>query len=348
MSQLLYMRHMQSLVICLITVSFLLFSSGCHKQAPYSSSNQKTRCLTEVESIPEMTSLVRSRNHDAFPSTERPIEGLEMALTINGMIRGSSDPELDEDYICNNESRRENFDKIINALKETNLPPTVAFVSGRHFDPVLGQEWIRSGQLIGSLTFSRSKATQRSPQEYIADISRNEDLLSNIWTLTPGSKKYFRYPRLKASQNIEASKTIQDYLQGRNFITVPATIDGRESKFTEFYCAAVMKGDRACIATIKMNYLELLKDTSSRARKIARDVSGSNCRHIMMIEANQFSCDNLLEIINWLKNQGVRFIPLEEALRDPFYSRKTEGGEAAYQYLYRRISSEQRGEEQNK
>lgn len=298
----------------------LFLNDGCSSARNNNQSRpQMSKCKDSLSTIPEVAELLRARGKQAEEVDTKPLAGMEIALTINRMVRTKVDPDADADDMCYTENTRENFDKLISALKQNNMPPTVDFIVGQTLDGDIQEEWIRAANLIGSMTFSRNKPNKATAQEFIDDIARNEQALEPLWKKYPPKQKYFRYPGLRLDSDEQKLGQIRAYLKQKGYREVPATIDARDGLFAQSYCAALARGEQDCANFIKANFKSVLLDKSIKARAAARNVAGREIKHILMIRANQLTCDMLGEILAWYKALGARFISLEEALSDTFY-----------------------------
>jgi peptidoglycan/xylan/chitin deacetylase (PgdA/CDA1 family) len=314
--------------ILFLTCPLLLY--GCRElKSADAEKSPVDKCLGGLHKLPEVAALAKARNRSNGEGSEHGLAGMQIALTINGMIRGQSDPEEEIDSWCVSENTRENFHKILEALKRNDMPPTVDFVTGRRIDEALLVDWLKSGNLLGNMTFHRVKARKRTAQEFIKDIQLNDQALSKLWAKFPPKQKYFRYPRLKLSRESANRESIWAYLKQAGYVEVPATIDARDRKFNEVYCGAQSRGDDACVNLIRAQFKSLLLSTFLNARSSAKSRAGYDVKHILMIGANQFTCDSLGEILSYFKSLGVLFIPLEDALKDPLYSIVDDKGKAA-------------------
>jgi hypothetical protein len=282
-----------------------------------------------------MAALLKTRERRPAEEGDKPLEGLQVALTVNGMIRsqGNFDDEIDNS--CESENSRENFEKLLNTIKQNNMPPTVDFVVGRRTDLGHLEQWIQGGNLVGNMTYSRVKARRRNAQDFASDIGRNDETLLALWKKYPPRQKYFRYPGLKLSKNEQDREEIKAFLKQKGYVDSPATIDARDRKFSEIYCAAQARGDLACVNLIRAQFKSLLLDTTLRARAAARNRTGYDVKHILIVGANQFTCDNLGELIAYYRSLGARFISLDEALTDPLYSITDEKGRPAARAIMR-------------
>lgn len=294
-----------------------------------------SKCLSDLNTIPMLAGVLKSRSKEEEEAGTRPFEGMEVALTFSGMIQSKGDPEAELDSWCEAENSHENFTKLITALKQNQMPPTVSFVSGRFMDIALLGEWLKNGNLVGNMTFSRRKARKKTAQEFIADIEKNEESLAPLWKKSQPDQKYFRYPRLKISRDRNEREQVDKYLAENKYLTAFATIKGNSRQFSEIYCSANARGDQQCASLIKAHFKTLLLDTTLKAREAARRRAGGEIKHILLIEANQFICDNLADILAWYKNLGVKFIPLKSALADPFYSMTDDKGRSIARAIIR-------------
>ncbi len=326
-----------------ILIGLAVFAaSGCSSLRRTKNNQPLAGCMHDLNAIAELRELIKAKGRGESEA-DRALEGLEVALTINGMVRSSSGQPDEEDYWCREENNVENFHKIVSALKANDIPSTVDFVAGKWIDPVLQEQWLKAGNQLGSLTFERRKARSFSQDEFVEDLRRSERVLAPLMADAGQRRKYFRFPRLK-SLNAGDRSYVNAYLSKNGYADVPATIDSCDWKFSELFCKARSRGDQNCANLIKSYFTPLLVDSAWRARLLAKELTGRDVKHIMMIEATQFTCDNLDEILEFCKRMGVRFIPLDEALADPFYKRITPSGESEAVDVLRRVQRRQAGE----
>ena len=52
----------------------------------------------------------------------------------------------------------------------------------------------------------------------------------------------------------------------------------------------------------------------------AKEVAGREISHVLLLHMSRINADELELLLQWYKDQGYRFIPIAEALRDPIYS----------------------------
>ncbi len=310
------MKHSSIIAIMLI---LLFLSAGCSaSRNTQTSKPEMTRCQEDLNAIPVVAASLRARTKQS--GDEGALNGMEIALTLNWMVRSKADPERDLDDWCYTENSRENFEKLIAALKQNSLPPTVDFLAGESLDQQLQEEWLRSGNLIGNMTYAGLSVKKRSAQEFISALDKNEQALAPLWVKFERKQKYFRYPALKLGLDEQRQREVRAYLKQSGYVEVPATINSRDDYFSQPYCSALARGDVICANFISATFKSLLLDNTTKARAAARKIAGRDVKQIWSIGASQLTCDLLSELLQWCKAMGVRFIPLDEALSDPFYA----------------------------
>ncbi|HKV39061.1 MAG TPA: polysaccharide deacetylase family protein [Blastocatellia bacterium] len=281
-----------------------------------------SKCLEQLKSISELAGVLRSgQTGSSGKNGGRPLDGTQVAVTLNGMFLSHADPSADADDLCYKQNNPENLHKVIEALKANQIPPTVSFIIGKDFDQAMAEEWLKSGNLLGNMTYTYGRAARKTAQVYDLNIDRADQLLQPLWARYRPAQKYFRYPLLKVSGDPEAHKGIEAHLAEKGYTEVSATIDDQSNRFSTLYCAAQIQGDSACRALIESDYFVLLLDTMTRSRAVGKRVGGGRePKQILELYANQFTADKLDDILKWMARMGVKFIPLEDALTDPVYT----------------------------
>ncbi|MGH9764736.1 MAG: hypothetical protein ACREDR_31365, partial [Blastocatellia bacterium] len=136
----------------LLTVVILSTAQCSRRDHSNTPSAATAKCVSRVKSIPELSG-IRMENDEAVAPSGSSLEGLQVALTITGSLRSVADPNADADDVCYAQNTLANLNKLIQALKDNGLPPTVDFINGRDFDPKVAQVWLESGNLVGNMSY---------------------------------------------------------------------------------------------------------------------------------------------------------------------------------------------------
>jgi len=304
-----------------------LMLTNCARFSKPRQSSAMERCLAEFRSIPRVDAVMQSRSRgDGSAEDSQPFKGMEIALTLNGAILSTADPDANADEVCYKQNNTENFRKLLDTLRQRNIPPTVDFVNGNHFELDLAAAWLASGNLLGNLTYDNGKAVQLGADEFVSDISRADERLAEVWRQHPQTVRYFRYPARKVAKSERSRETIEQYLARAGYTTAPYTIESLDDSLAEIYCRALDSGDSSCANLVKLTYYTVLMDTTERARAAARELAGRDARQILVLYMNQLTCDTLGQTLDWYTRLGARFISLDEALSDPFFKMTTSDG----------------------
>jgi len=334
--------QMKGAAIALL-LSLLLVCGGCRSYIRAETEKPPlSRCLQEISEIPVFDFSKKARKAESADVTDRPLEGMQIALTINGLIRSHGEPEKGIDNWCAEENKLENLDRLIEALRQNGAPPTVAFLIGRAFDPVAAEKWLQSGNLIGNTTYSGKKARKKNGKALVEDIDRNDKTVSPLWSKYRPKQKYFRLPQLKNSRDPNAREMIEGYLKQNGYIDVPASIEVRDYKFAQVYCASMARGEQLCLNLVKEYFKRYLLDTTLRTRAVTQRLAGRDIKYILMIGASQLTSELLGEILAWYRWLGAEFIPLDEAIEDPFYKEVNKRGNNVGRQVISKVRRAQR------
>src|SRR5215467_1910621 len=106
---------MRLLVILLAALSLTCLSDCRRFDRSDPPSPEMAECLARFKSIPELAHFGKPaiRSPEAPATDEKSLEGMEVALTLNGTISSHMDPQADEDDVCYAENTAENFHKLL-------------------------------------------------------------------------------------------------------------------------------------------------------------------------------------------------------------------------------------------
>jgi peptidoglycan/xylan/chitin deacetylase (PgdA/CDA1 family) len=316
--------------------------ADCARLTKRRQASSMENCLAEFKAMPEVDGILQSRASAEQGSEDpQPFSGMEIALTLNGAIRSTADPDADVDDLCYKQNNVENLRKLIDTLKQNDMPPTVDFVSAKNIDPEMAELWLDSGNLLGNLTYDNRRVIQLGAEDFVADISEADEQLAAIWRKHGQTMKYFRYPAFKRARDDSSRETVERYLSKAGYITVPCTIESMDDRFADIYCKALEEGDKSCASVVKVNYYPVLMDTTLRARSVARELAGRELRQILVLYLNQLTFDTLDQTLAWYRRLGARFISLDQALADPFFKAAPGGGDPTGRTIVRAVRDEQ-------
>jgi len=179
---------------------------------------------------------------------------LHIAITFDDLPAHSALPP--------GETRLEVASKIIAALRDAHLPPTYGFVNGLRVeeqpaDATVLQAWRAVGYPLGNHAWSHMNLNQHTLEEFEADVSRNEPLLSR-WMNERDDRDndwhWFRFPFLAEGDTPEKKTGIRAYLAQRGCKVAAVTMSFGDYQWNEPYARCKAKGDEKAIALLEKSY----------------------------------------------------------------------------------------------
>jgi peptidoglycan-N-acetylglucosamine deacetylase len=177
-------------------------------------------------------------------------------------------------------------------------------------------EWIAAGNFLANHTFSHLNLAQVTPEQYMADIKRNDDLLKS---LAASPHKYFRYPFLDEGESHEKREQIRQFLFAQHYQIVPVTITIEEYRWNATFIDCLLKNNLDGLHLLKTNLVKHALDMLDIASEYAQLLFGRNVKHILLLHQTMFNAYILDDILTAYKNAGVKFITLPQALSEDFY-----------------------------
>lgn len=231
----------------------------------------------------------------------------EIAITIDDLPLVASKM----DTPGNQQRSTERFMRIIQALKENNVPATGFVIAGSigKGQWAFLEQFHNAGFQIGNHTYSHKNLNQTHADTYIADVDKADKILTPLIT----EPKYFRYPYLAEGNNQSKPKVLA-YLQENHYTVAPVTIDSKDYRFNEQLYHVPYRSREAYIQKFKTSYLNFIWNQTLIAEKKA---AGKPVKQILLIHANLLNSYVLSDIIHMYKNHGYTFISLTDALKNP-------------------------------
>lgn len=232
-----------------------------------------------------------------------------MAVTIDDFpFRGSR---------FNTEGQEELIKKLYDALDQYNIKATGFLNVGRITENNIEglSEFLTRGHDFGNHTYRHSNIDQVGVDAFKADTDSDMVMSQNLI-----STRYFRYPYLRRGKTLETRDSIYAYLENNDYIIAPVSIDNDEWIFNRDYVKAYGKNDKKAMDSIGRDYLKHMQSVSLKYHKTAKELTGRDVKHILLIHANLINAIYLADLLKWYAEQGWSFINLDDAMNDPIYT----------------------------
>ncbi len=280
------------------------------------------RAARDALDVPE---LEETRTGEAVRPREQDLAGT-VAITIDDLPWVGALPP--------GETRADATGRLLAALGEHDAPATGFVNCGRVRPeaPVL-RLWLAAGMELGNHTAEHLDLNRASLDAWIADA---RSCHAFVQELTGRPVVYFRYPYLHRGPTPERYTAARDALDAMGSPIAPVTIDTSDWILAAAYADALRAGDGVRAEAIGRALVEHVARQARHYREVAREKVGRDVAHVLLLHANALEADYIDEVLERLRAEGFRFVPLEDALEDPVYDRADDYiGPEGLSWLYR-------------
>ncbi len=210
---------------------------------------------------------------------------------------------------------RDETHRLLAHLTERDVPFT-AFVTcaarpaGGPFLPL----WREAGAEPGNHAYHHRDLNDAPLDDWLDDVRTCHDEIARDWGRPPTT---FRYPYLHRGPTEERKAAAAALLDSLGTPDAPVTIDNSEWVIAGAYGDA--PPDSLRDARFRELYVDHMLRMLEHYRERAREKLGRDPAHVLLVHANALNARHLGAVLDAFREQGVRFVPLGEALQDPLY-----------------------------
>jgi peptidoglycan/xylan/chitin deacetylase (PgdA/CDA1 family) len=220
---------------------------------------------------------------------------------------------------------------ILATLKRERMPATYGFINGKKVedDPSsLGvlKAWRAAGQPLGNHTWAHLDLGKETPEQFEAEVSRNEPLLNNL--MEKEDWHWLRYPFLREGDTLEKRRAVRAWLFAQRYQIAETSMDFEDYLWNEPYARCVAKADEASIQKLHDGYLAVADQYYSLARQLSQMIYGRDVKQVLLMHVGAFDARMLPELLALYRAKGVKFISLPDAISDPAYRNDPDIGDA--------------------
>ncbi|MGC1854678.1 MAG: polysaccharide deacetylase family protein [Candidatus Aquirickettsiella sp.] len=214
------------------------------------------------------------------------------------------------------------LDMILKTINDYKIPGVIGFINGKHIThtpqyKTTLKSWLIAGCIFGNHTYSHHDLREISADDYIKDITKNEEILFNL--NNTHEPRYYRYPFLLEGETGEKFYKIRHYLQENNYRVVPVTVDYLDYKFNYPVCVCLKNNDKRALKKLQEEYVNTSVYRFQASRKIARDFFSRDIKYILLTHSGIATALFLPAVIEKYIALGCKFVSVEEALDDEVY-----------------------------
>ncbi len=209
---------------------------------------------------------------------------------------------------------------ILAALHDAGAPPAYGFVNGVRIaeDPSSGEVlalWRAAGHPLGNHTWSHPNIRSLDAKAFEADILKNEPLL----TSRGGDWRWLRFPYLSEGETAEKRTHVRAFLASHGYRIAAVTMSFDDYAWNEPYARCMAKGDDAQVAALEASYLAAASESLAYSRQMSRALHRRDIPYVLLMHAGAFDARMLPRLLTFYRSQGITFVTLPRAQRDPFY-----------------------------
>jgi peptidoglycan/xylan/chitin deacetylase (PgdA/CDA1 family) len=205
-------------------------------------------------------------------------------------------------------------------------------ISDTPAEVVILKDWLRAGNPLGNHTYDHLSLDQVEAPVFEANIARLDVLLASLSKVSPliAGRRVFRYPYLEEGNTLPKRNSVRGYLVTNGYRIAEVTTDYNDWAWNAAYTRCTRSRDEKSITWLK-RYIVINAESSIKSTsEVANKLFGRNVAQILLIHDCALEALMLNKTLTDLRDKGLTFISLDEALRDPAYKINpnitTEGG----------------------
>ena len=264
----------------------------------------------------------------AFTMTDGYSQSINSSKSTKGISVTIDDLPLNIALHISTEEMESIVEKLVSKIKAESIP-VVGFVNENKLE-VNGKldsqrvnilkTWLDSGIELGNHTYSHKSANTVSVSEYEQDIIQGERTIKELMTERGMKLRYFRHPFLMTGRSMAVNNEITKFLLDRGYTVAPVTIDNSEWIFSVAYDKARNIGDTALTKMVGQEYIQYMKAKLQYFERQSSKLFGRQISQILLIHSNRLNSEYFTILCTMMKDQGYKFITLQDALKDSAYS----------------------------
>jgi peptidoglycan/xylan/chitin deacetylase (PgdA/CDA1 family) len=176
-------------------------------------------------------------------------------------------------------------------------------------------DWVADGHHVANHTHGHIELPDVPADTFVADIARAETILSPWLDRAP--RRLFRHPLCHWGETPEKLAQVNTFLAGAGLTPVDVTSWAYEWTWNQAYRNALDAGDADAKAFVRQSFLDFSVAQLRHDQDCARAVFGAEVTGIALGHNVPFFADIADAYFARLIDEGVTFVPLDEALDQP-------------------------------
>lgn len=209
-------------------------------------------------------------------------------------------------------------DTIVAALKQAHAP-AIGFANAGKGQPderdTVLSHWRAAGLPLGNHGYNHLNLDKVGAAQFIAEVDRNQTALASY-----GMKRLLRYPFLAEGKDPAVRDAVRKALAERRYRIAGVSLSFDDWAWNAPYARCAAQGNAGAIADLETRYLEAARADAEAARGTSQTRFGRDVPYVLLLHVGAFDARMLPRLLALYREMGFRFIPLEQAQRDKFYT----------------------------
>jgi len=180
--------------------------------------------------------------------------------------------------------------------------------------------WVQAGFWVGNHSYSHHHIAEVGVPAFMSDVLKNRTLVDALEKRTGQEQSYFRYPYLEEGRTREERRSLAQLLERERYTLTRVSVTFGDTDWVEAYLRCQEQGDNLSLLALDRSYLAHALAYLRWSVEAADDVLGHAIPHILLLHVNVPTAKNFDALLHLYEAQGVQFISVEEALREPAYT----------------------------
>lgn len=255
-----------------------------------------------------------ARNHKASGRAHAPIK---LAITVDDMPGGG--PEV------HGYTHIQMVKDIVATLRAHRVPRAGGFVIGGILEghPERAEAldvWLQAGFLVGNHSYSHPRLAELGLARFMDDITKNRSTVDALEKRSGQEHSYFRFPYLEEGASREERRALWHLLQREHYTLVRASVVFGDTDWADAYLRCQELNEQDSLLALDRTYLGQALAYLQWSVEAADDVLGHPIPLVLLLHVNVPTAKNLDALLRSYEAQGVQFVSLEEAMREPAYT----------------------------
>jgi len=214
---------------------------------------------------------------------------------------------------------------VVATLRAHHVQHAVGFVVGSMLEARPERKeaidaWVQAGFEVGNHTYSHDKIDEVGLESYEKDILADRVVVDALEKRTAQRQRYFRFPYLEEGSTPVERRALRRLLAAQHYTVVRASVTFSDTDWADAYLRCSERGDDTALGVLRQTYVENGVAQLDWSVAAAREVLGRSIPLVLLLHANVPTAKTLDALLSAYEHLGVRYVSLEEALRDPAYT----------------------------